>query len=253
MVRSGDPIEISDGVPIYCLPTLSRGGAAQTLGAAVLQSDPAVEYAATEVGFSPKPDMLRAPDVAVLPGPPKDGWLKEAPPLAVEYADRGQDFADLRKKIGEYLEHGVLFVWVVRLDGPRRVEVYTPDGNKEVLGPGKLLLAPGVLANPVPVEALYEPGAARETVLRNVLARAGYSSLEEVYSEGKIEGKIEGEAEASRSNLMAVYKTRFGEVPEAMPAALSRLDRAPLQALLPDFVTGSQDSILALLGISAGS
>ncbi len=275
MIRNKAPVELSDGEAMMCLPTLSRGASAQSLGTAVLQSDPAVEYAATEVGFSPKPDMLRAPDVAVLPGPPKDGWLKEAPPLAVEYADRGQDKADLKKKIREYLENGVKLVWVVRMDVPRHVEVYTPDGKKEIFGPGTTLLAPGILANPVPVEALYEPGAARETVLRNSLARAGYSGLEEVFEEGKAEGKAEGIAEgkaegiaegkaegiaegkaegiaegkevgaalAMRATLVSVYTARFGAIPPELQDALGPQSAAALSRWVSLFATGSAEEI----------
>ena len=243
MIRNKAPIELSDGEPILCLPTLARGASAQNLGSAVLQSDPAVEYAATEVGFSPHPKMLRAPDVAVLPGPPQDGWLKEAPPLAVEYADRGQDKADLKKKIREYLENGVKLVWVVRMDVPRHVEVYTPDGKKEIFGPGRQLLAPGILANPVPVEALYEPGAARETVLRNTLARAGYSGLEEVFEEGKVEGKEVGAALALRETLASVYTARFGAIPPELHEALRPQSAAELSRWVALFATGSPEEI----------
>lgn len=284
MIANKAPIELSDGQPILCLPTLSRGGSAQNLGAAVIQSDPAVDYAGTDVGFSPKPDMLRAPDVAVLPGPPQDGWLKEPPPLAVEYADRGQNQADLKKKIREYLENGVRLVWVVRMDGPRRVEVYTPDGKKEMFGPGKILLAPGILANPVPVEALYEPQAAHQTVLRNMLAREGYSSLEAVFEEGKDlgkaegreegreegrsegllegtarglargreegrrQGKEEGKEEGQVAGLLQVYVARFGAAPEWMPTALVSRQSEALSALFALFAMESQQQIAMELG-----
>ena len=254
-VTPEDMIELSDGLPIVCMPTQSRGGSAQSLGAAVLTSDPAVEYAATEVGFSPRPEMLRAPDVAVLPGPPGEGWLKEAPPLAVEYADRGQDWADLRKKIREYLENGVQRVWVVRMDGPRRVEVYTPDGKKESFGPGKLLLAPGILANPVLVEAMYNAQAARDTVRRNVLSREGYASLEAVLEAGKIEGRAEGrsegraegEASASRTALLETWSARFGPPPPALSEALAPRDATALRPLFAVFATRNQREILDTL------
>ncbi len=42
----------------------------------------------------------------------------------VEYADTGQDEADLATKIQELLAAGTRHIWVVRLTGPRRVEIH---------------------------------------------------------------------------------------------------------------------------------
>ena len=43
---------------------------------------------------------------------------------------------------------------MVRLPGPRRVEVYRPHEPMRVAHPGETLSAPELLRNPVPVEAL---------------------------------------------------------------------------------------------------
>ena len=43
-----------------------------------------------------------------------------------------------------------------RLTGPRRVEVHEPGKRFRKVLPGKMLTAPGVLQNPVRVEALYD-------------------------------------------------------------------------------------------------
>lgn len=40
-----------------------------------------------DTGFSPSPDTLRAPDLAVGVIPDESGWVQGAPALAVEYAD----------------------------------------------------------------------------------------------------------------------------------------------------------------------
>ena len=117
---------------------------------------------------------------------PSPGWVRGAPPLAVEYADTGQDEADLRIKIGELFNAGTRYVWVVRLTGPRRVEVHQPDHGMRIVNPGEQLTAPGILANPVHVEALYDREAARQTIFRNLLQREGYASLEEVRAEGGV-------------------------------------------------------------------
>jgi len=83
---------------------------------------------------------------------------------------------------------GTCYVWVVRLTGPRRVEVHTPDGL-QLAYPGEELKAPGILRNPVRVEALYDPDASREAALRNLLQRRGYADLEAVQEKGRHSGQ----------------------------------------------------------------
>ncbi|MDI1482503.1 Uma2 family endonuclease [Polyangium sp. y55x31] len=185
-LRSGDPYELSNGHPILCLPTGGRGARANLLGGTVLETDPAVEQAGVDAGFSPEPGTMRAPDVAVGNVPDVPGWVQGAPPLAVEYADRGQDEEELQSKIAELLAAGTQHVWVVWLTGPRRVEVYTPGQKVRTVRPGESLEAPGILKNPVPVEALYDREAAHEVTLRNLLQRRGYESLEAVRQGGQL-------------------------------------------------------------------
>jgi Uma2 family endonuclease len=191
-IRPGDPYELSNGHPIYCLPTGGRGAKATGVGADVLASDPAVQDVGIDTGFSPSPDVLRAPDLAVGDIPDQPGWVKGAPLLAVEYADTGQDEAELAAKIQDLLAAGTRYIWVVRLTGPRRVEIHQPGASLTVAHPGDELAAPGILANPVPVEALYDREVAREVVFRNLLQREGYSSLDAVREEGEAEGEIRG-------------------------------------------------------------
>ncbi|CAK0741434.1 Uma2 domain-containing protein [Gammaproteobacteria bacterium] len=216
-LRSGDPYELSHGHAILCLPTGGQGSRANLLGGVVLDSDPAVDEAGVDTGFSPSPGMLRAPDVAVGKIPNAPGWVKGVPSLAVEYADSGQDEAELANKIKDLIGCGTGMIWVVRLTGPRRVEVHRPRRAVQVYFPGQLLTAPGVLKNPVPVEALYDRNAAHEAALRNLLQRRGYSSIEEIRTEaraeGKAEGKTEGKTEGKASLLLLQFHYRFGSVP----------------------------------------
>jgi len=182
-LRAGDPYELSHGHPVRCLPTGGRGAKATSFGAGVLASDPAARDVGVDTGFSPAPDVLRAPDIAVGEIPDQPGWVQGVPLLAVEYADTGQDEAELAAKIDDLFAAGTRCIWVVRLTGPRRVEIHQPGKNVSVAHPGEELTAPGILANPVPVKALYEGEAARTVVLRNLLQRQGYANLEAVKAE----------------------------------------------------------------------
>lgn len=209
--HSGDPYEISDGHLIECEPT-GGGGSKQVMrGGSFLCWDPAVEEAGVDTGFSPEPTMLRAPDIAIGNVPDEPGWVEGAPELAVEYADIGQDEAALARKIKDLLRFGTKFLWVVRLTGPRRVEVYEAGKPMVLMTPGQELKAPGVLQNPVPVEAMFDAKAAREMALKNLLGRYGYKDLDEVKQEarkeGREEGREEGRVEALRLAIrdMAVF------------------------------------------------
>jgi len=180
----------------------------------VLASDPGAQDVGADVGFSPSPETLRAPDLSVGEIPDQPGWVQGAPPLAVEYADTGQDEADLRIKIGELFKAGTRYVWVVRLTGPRRVEVHQPDQGVRIANPGDQLTAPGILANPVPVEALYDREAARQTIFRNLLQREGYASLEDVRAEGGLQ--------SLRDAILEVLTARGLVVNDELRTALGR-------------------------------
>ncbi|WP_308789511.1 hypothetical protein [Polyangium mundeleinium] len=130
--------------------------------------------------------------------------MKGAPPLAVEYADTGQDEDELQAKVAELLEAGTKLIWVVRLFGPRRVKVYEPGARVRTLLPGELLTAPNILKNPVPVEALYDRDAAHHATLQNLLQREGFESLDAV----KEEGRDEGELRALRASVRDVFSAR---------------------------------------------
>lgn len=123
------------------------------------------------------------------------------PTLAVEYAGKGQDEDGLREKIADLLAHGSRLVRVVRLVGPRRVDVHALDTPVRILGPGDVLEAPGILRNRIPVEALYDRDARHQATLRNLLQRQGYANLNAVLERGRTEGKAEGIATAIVSLL----------------------------------------------------
>jgi hypothetical protein len=150
--------------------------------------------------------------------------------------DTGQDEAGLKKKIAELLAAGTTHIWVVRLTGPRRVEVHEPGRKMRIYKPGDALVAPGILKNPVPVLALYDRDAAHEATLKNLLQRRGYESLDAVRAEGEIEGKLKGQREGEikgrregetkgklegrRDSLLTVMAARGLAVSEAQRARI---------------------------------
>lgn len=232
-VKPGDPYEVSDGHRIELCPAGARGGRANLVGASVLDTDPAVKSAAIDTGFSPHQKMLRAPDIAVGDIPDTPGWVRgTTPPLAVEYADTGQDEVELQKKIGELFAASTRHVWVVRMEEPRRVEIYEPGVPTRVVYTGELS-APGILKNPVPIRALYDREAAHEATFRNLLQRKGFNSLEEVerravkkgsrevarrarqrgLKEGLKEGHAAGQIDGQRQTILRMLKVRFGDLP----------------------------------------
>lgn len=209
-LRDGDPYELDNGHLVMCLPAGARHATANVVGAAVLDSDPAVTgTVAMDIGIAFNDDKnLRAPDIAVGVTQRTPGWYHSFPPLAIEYADTGQDELQLAKKIAELLAGGTRFIWVVRLVGPLRVEVHTRDNPVRLVGPDEELTAPGILQNPVPVRALVDPEVAHEVTLRNRLQVHGYRSIAEIRAEGREEGRAEGEATGLINALLTVLSAR---------------------------------------------
>lgn len=232
-IREGDRFEVSNGHRIEMCPAGARGSRANLVGASVLDTDPAVKSASIDTGFSPTPKTLRAPDIAVGDIPDAPGWVRGTPPLAVEYADTGQDEVQLQKKIKEFFAASTEYVWVVRMEEPRRVDVYKRGAPMRTVRTG-FLSAPGILKNRVPVAALYDREAAHEATLRNLLQRKGYKSLEDVEEkglkkglregnkrgrqegrvEGRFEGRVEGRLEGQRQTILRILGARFGTLPQ---------------------------------------
>ncbi|HRI68574.1 MAG TPA: DUF4351 domain-containing protein [Polyangium sp.] len=250
-IREGDRFELSNGHRLELCPAGGRGGRANLVGASVLDTDPDVRSAAIDTGFSPNRKTLRAPDIAVGDIPDAPGWVRGTPPLAVEYADTGQDEVQLQKKIKELFASSTEHIWVVRLDEPRRVEIHEPGKPMRTVYTGALS-APGILRNPVPVAALYDREAAHEATFRNLLQRRGYASLEEVeerarvkgrregtkkgrergLKKGRLEGREVGLLEGQRRTVRRLLTARFGELP---PEAMECIEGASAEFL--DLVT----------------
>lgn len=240
-LKSGDSYEISNGHAIFCAPTGGDGGGPNLRGGFVLDTDPMVKRAGVDTGFQLGPLTMRAPDVSVGDYEERPGWVKGVPPLAIEYASVGQDERELAEKIDDLRRAGTQYLWVVRLTGPRRVEVYERAKPVRVVTSGQSLSAPGVLQNDVPIEALYDRDAAMEVALRNLLQRKGHESLEALQTRERDEGKAEGKAEAKAEALLRVLRRRGFEVDDATRARIDACrDADQLDAWLDQAVTAQR-------------
>lgn len=207
-IAEGSRYELTRGHPVYCEPAGRRHGLEHVLGTLALGTDPAVAgQVGVDVGFTPDDRTLRAPDIAVGGLANEPGWAEGAPRLAVEYADRGNAEADLRCKIGELLGAGTEAVWVVRLTGPKRVEVHTRDGQR-TFGHDEVLPLAGGLSTAVPVAALFDRASAEAVALRNLLAPHGVVSLDDLRAQGRAEGREQGRNEARAEASEEAHRTR---------------------------------------------
>lgn len=209
-LREGDRYELSQGHVLECAPAGNRHAQAHGDGAMVLRSDPAAAGRfGIDLGIAAEDDQsLRAPDLVVGVSARRPGWERSCPPLAVEYADVGQNEEALQEKIAALLAGGTELVWVVRLVGPLRVEVHARGRAMVVAGLDEELHAPGVLCNPVPVRALVETDAANAVALRNLLQIHGYGSVADIRAEGEAQGEARGEARGLAKAILRVLAAR---------------------------------------------
>lgn len=222
--------ELDQGHPVLCLPTKSKGGRAQLNGGLMIRTVPGVD-AGVEVGFDLGSDTLRAPDVAILAPGEGDDWAKQAPPLAIEYADAGQNEKELARKTAQLLAAGTRAVWVVRLVGPNRVEVHTSDADApRILGAGDDLTLEGVLPRPIPVAAFFDSALAEQVAFRNLLDGFGFKHPEAAFEEGLQEGRQEGRQEGLRAAAVLLLRARGERDPDRIAAALDERELLALFA-----------------------
>ena len=239
-LRSGDPYELSHGHPIRCAPTGGGATGPKALGAAVVGWDPAVKEVGIDTGYSPNPGTLRAPDIAVGNVPDNPGWVQGAPQLAIEYADIGQDEDTLQGKIADLLDAGTQILWVVRLTGRRLVEVHRPGEAMQTALPGEHLTAPGILKNPILVEALYDRKAAEHTTLTNLLERAGHADLAAALRKDWEEGRKAGWLVQARATLRRVLAKRKLSI---SPEIAARIEGCDDLARLDDWLDRAIDAV----------
>jgi len=236
-VKDGDRYEISRGHPVYVAPAGGRHGTEHLVGALPLATDPAVREAGIDVGYALDERTLRAPDISVGNVPDAPGWAKGAPALAVEYADRGTDEEDLQAKIAELLAAGTQLVWVARLIGPRRVEVYAKGVAPKTVSGGSVLEAPGILSRPMPVDALFDRDRAGEVTLENLLVQQGHGSLDAVRAQGHADGRSEGEAVGLRRAVETMCTALAIPLDETRRAWVDAAGSADLEKLVRHLAT----------------
>lgn len=250
MVRDGDYVELSNGHRIQCQPAGKDHGVSNLAGGTVLTTDPKVQGAAVDLGIVFNDGKnLRAPDLAIGEIDTGSGWATKMPSLCVEYAGAGQDERELQIKIGELLERGVRYIWVVRLVGDLRVEVYERGQPLRVVKDGEPLRAEGALQNTYQVRDLVDRDAANEAALRNLLNRKGYGSLDDALqkaqkaghddgrNEGLKEGLKEGHKEGLEEGVLTLCEVLGIEVTDDHRKALAPLEPASLKQVLSKLKT----------------
>jgi Uma2 family endonuclease len=237
-IRPRDRYELSHGHAIFCAPTGGDGARATIAGSLVIDTDPGVDSTGIDAGFTNGSGSLRAPDIAVgVPDAP--GWVRGAPPLAIEYASSGQDEDALKLKIADLLSQGTQQIWVVRLNGPRYVEVHTPNAPTKILAGNDELNAPGILTRPIPVELLYNRELAQQRALENLLKRFGYESIDAIRDEAIEEGREEGQTGARRETLIRILERRFGRLSDDRRMTLMSTAPADLEAAIDRAIDAS--------------
>jgi len=89
------------------------------------------------------PDSVRAPDVSFttaerLQGATDDGFVEDAPTLAIEVISKNDRERDVAEKVEEYFDAGAERVWIVRPKN-RTVTVHRPGGDAHTYTSGHTL------------------------------------------------------------------------------------------------------------------
>ena len=107
-------------------------------------------------------DTVRRPDVAFLRAEvasriePSKSILDVVPDLVAEIVSPNDTAERLMRKVDQFLLAGCQCVWVI-YPAERKVQAYEPNDQVQVLGVGKNLEAPNVLAGfSLPVSELFE-------------------------------------------------------------------------------------------------
>jgi len=114
-----------------------------------------------DTGFTLKPDIVRAPDVAFVRASRVDnlrsrGFAKGAPDLAVEVFSPGDSVPQLMRKVKQYFAAGCHTVWIVYPER-KEVDVHEASGAERLLTGRATIDAPELLPGfSVPISEFFE-------------------------------------------------------------------------------------------------
>lgn len=107
----------------------------------IVQLDKSQEYQPiSEFTLELIPGRPMTPDISICPREPMDLWHDEVrgvlPPVsAIEIVSMSQSSDEMRRKVRDYLDHGVKSCWLV--DPPmQEITVFTADGKKKTFEQG---------------------------------------------------------------------------------------------------------------------
>lgn len=92
-------------------------------------------------GTSQEIIVKRRPDIAFVRSEkvnPSKGYVYGAPDLAIEIVSPTERPAAIRKKLREYLDHGVEQVWQVYIDS-QEIIIHYPEGTSKTYGVGQVI------------------------------------------------------------------------------------------------------------------
>ncbi len=122
----------------------------------------------SNTGFTLPNGAVRAPDaswilksrIAALTDEQRKGFWPISPDFAIELRSSSDTLAGIQRKMEEYMENGVRLGWLIDpLDPQRRVYVYRPDADVEVLeAPEYLSGDPELPEFTLDLKPIWEPG-----------------------------------------------------------------------------------------------
>jgi Uma2 family endonuclease len=99
------------------------------------------------------------PDLGVVfpgrPSPGSDGWIQDAPELAIEVVSPSETVVRLEKKIDLYLAHKSRSVWVV-FPEQRAVRIFSVNGQSRKFEQNQTLEDPVLPGFSTPVSAIFD-------------------------------------------------------------------------------------------------
>ncbi len=86
----------------------------------------------TETRLRTKPTRFRIPDICVILGDTKEQVLTQPPFICIEILSPEDRMSRVQKRINEYLEMGVSYVWVLDPDTREAYAATSADGLREI-------------------------------------------------------------------------------------------------------------------------